>query len=177
VVVGPPNAGKGTQVKLLGEHLKAVHFSVGDLLRAEAKSHILVHMNSGALAPSDHVRQLLQTAIEEVPTDKMIVFDGAKKLAEAQWLLEYLPSIGRRLDHVISLVITEEESRRRSARRSELLGRPDDAHHIQDVRWEKYYMDVQPALDLYRSRNLLIEVPALGTPEEVATRVREALGI
>jgi adenylate kinase family enzyme len=107
----------------------------------------------------------------------MIVFDGAKKLAEAKWLLDFLPSIGRRLDHVISLVITEEESRRRSALRSALHGRPDDADDVQAVRWEKYYEEVLPALELYRSRNLLIEVSAMGTKEEVAGRVREALGI
>jgi adenylate kinase len=177
VVVGPPNAGKGTQVSLLAERLEAAHFSVGDLLREENKAHIMDTINTGALAPSDHIRQLLKEAIEAVPKDQIIVFDGAKKLAEAKWLLEFLPSIGRRLDHVVSLKVSEGEARRRSAKRSALLGRPDDAAHTQDVRWQHYTEDVLPALELYRSKNLLLEVDAVGTPDEVVRRVAAALGL
>jgi adenylate kinase len=134
-------------------------------------------INTGLLAPEDHVRHLLKVAIEGVPLDQMIVFDGAKKLGEAKWLLEMLPTIGRRLDHVISLKITEDESRSRSAKRSELHGRPDDEAHVQDVRWERYNEDVIPSLELYRSRGYLIEIDAVGTRDEVAARVRHSLGL
>jgi adenylate kinase len=177
VVVGPPNAGKGTQSSMLAEHLQAVHFSTGDLLRAENRPDIMDPVNGGALAPSEYIRALIKRAIDEVPRDQVIVLDGAKKLAEAQWLLEYLPTIGRHVDHVISLQITEDESRRRSAMRASTHGRADDAEHVQDVRWERYKEDVTQTLDFYRDKGLLLEVDAVGEPQQVTARVMAALGL
>jgi adenylate kinase len=177
IVVGPPNAGKGTQSALLAERLGAVHFSTGDLLRAENQPDVMDKVNGGALAPSDYIRGLIKHAIERVDLSTPIVLDGAKKLAEAQWLVDYLPSAGRHVDHVISLKITENESRRRSAKRADTHGRPDDAQHVQDVRWEHYKQDVLPTLEFYRGQGLLLEVDALGTRDDVADRVVQALGL
>ncbi len=173
VMVGPPNAGKGTQVELLAEHLQAVHFSVGDLLRTENNPDIMGYLNEGGLVPSDHIRELLLQAISNVPLEQPIVFDGAKKLAEAQWLVDFLPTVGRRLERVISLVLDEAEARKRSAKRAS--GRPDDAPELQGKRWRMYHEGVVPALDFYRSRGLLVEVDALGSVDEVAERVWQVL--
>ncbi len=173
VVVGPPNSGKGTQTRMLAEHFGAVYFSVGDLIRTENDPRIMAVHDSGALISSDDVRRLLKTKLESIPVEQTIVFDGAKKLEEARWLVDVLPGMGRYLERVVLLHISEQESRNRSSDR----GRADDAHHLQDERWRFYYKDVVPAIKFYSELGVLLEVDAEGTTQEVADRVWEALGI
>ncbi len=173
VVVGPPNAGKGTQVGLLAKRLGAVHFSAGDLIRRENDPRIMAIHDRGELIASEDIQRLVGAAIKAVPLEQPVVFDGAKKLAEAEWLMDFLPQLGRRLNRVVSLVLDENEARRRSEARDG--GRADDAAEVQGERWRLYRRDVTPAIDLYRRHNLLVEVDAAGTREQVAERVWRAL--
>ena len=38
IFIGPPGSGKGTQAKMISEHYKFPHISMGDLLREMAKN-------------------------------------------------------------------------------------------------------------------------------------------
>jgi adenylate kinase len=169
VIMGAPNAGKGTQGKLLGERLGAVYFSTGDLMRAENRPDIMSVTNEGALAPPDYIRDLIASALKETPKDKPIVIDGAKMLPEAKWLVDYLPTLGRLLNGVVLIQISEEESRKRSLARPH--GRADDREHVQDVRWQRFKDDVIPTIEFYRGLGLLSEVDGVGGPAEVAERI------
>jgi adenylate kinase len=169
VIMGAPNAGKGTQGKLLGDRLGAVYFSTGELMRAENRPDVMSVTNTGALAPNDYIRDLIARALRDVPENQPIVIDGAKMLPEAEWLVDYLPSLGRKLNHVVLINITEAESRKRSMAREH--GREDDAAHVQDVRWERFNKDVRPTIAFYKSIGLLSTVEGTGEPREVAERV------
>jgi adenylate kinase len=175
VVMGPPNAGKGTQTRLLGEHLRAVHFSTGELMRKENDPKIMQLTNTGALAPNDYIRDMVAREIRRAPHDKPIVIDGAKMLPEAKWLVDFLPTVGRSLSRVVLIRLTEDASRARSASRGH--GREDDAEHVQDVRWERFRRDVTPTIEFYRGLGVLEEVDGSGTQGEVAFAIRGALGV
>jgi adenylate kinase len=175
VVMGPPNAGKGTQTRLLGEHLGAVHFSTGELMRKENDPKIMALTDTGALAPNDYIRDMIARELRSVPDKQAVVIDGAKMLPEAKWLVKFLPTLGRKLDRVVLIQLTESVSRARSASRAH--GRQDDAEHVQDVRWERFRTDVVPTIEFYRSLGVLEEVDGSGTQAQVASQIRSALGL
>jgi len=174
VVMGPPNAGKGTQTRLLGEHLEAVYFSTGDLMRKENKPDIMALTDAGALAPSDYIQQMVEMELRKAPAEKPVVIDGAKMVPEAKWLVAFLPTIGRKLEKVVAIRLSEEASRARSQARDH--GRQDDAEHVQDVRWERFRNDVIPTMEFYRGLGVLAEVDGSGSRDQVAAEIRAVLG-
>lgn len=175
VVMGPPNAGKGTQTRLLGEYLGAHYFSTGELMRRENNPEIMAVTNVGNLAPSDYIREMVARELKAAPLGKPVVIDGAKMLPEAKWLVDFLPALGRKINKVVMIRLSEEESRARSQARDH--GREDDAEHVQDVRWQRFREDVIPTVEFYKSLGLLVEVDGLGTREQVAQEIQRVLGV
>ena len=82
LLIGPPNAGKGTQAKILTEYYGIPHISTGDLLRDNiarktelgklAKSYV----DSGGLVPDDLVIDLVDQALSQYDLKKGVLFDG-----------------------------------------------------------------------------------------------------
>ena len=58
---------------------------------------------------------------------------------------------------------------------SALVQRPDDTESVIRERLRVYAEQTQPIAERYRERELLREVDARGTPEEIAGRLTEAL--
>lgn len=172
VFMGPPGAGKGTQADILARKLGGVHLSTGDILRASKESKLLDMMERGELVDSKDLIRVTQSALEAVPLDQPIIFDGgSRKLPEAEHWMENLPKMKRRLKAVIFLNVHEEES----VQRNLLRGRNDDTREAMTVRFVAYRKDTEPVFDYYRKLGLLKEVDGIGTIEEVARRVEAVL--
>jgi adenylate kinase len=72
-------------------------------------------------------------------------------------------------------VADTEEVVARLLRRAETEGRSDDNDETIRVRLQVYAEQTEPLLDVYRSRDLLVEVNGLGEIDEVSERVFAAL--
>lgn len=176
ILMGPPNAGKDTQAHRLAQRMEGVHIGSGDLLRREADPRIMAIMARGELVSSEDFQRLIGQAIRKVPAPQAIILAGiAKKPEEARWIVEYLPTLGRRVDKVILLGITQEEAVRRSAVRPG--ERADDSPHVQELRWQRYFEMTRQSLEYFRGLGLLVEVDAEGARNDVADRVDEAAGV
>lgn len=172
VFMGPPGAGKGTQADILARKLGGVHLSTGDILRASKEPRLLAMMESGKLVDSEDLIRVTQSALEAVPVEKPIIFDGgSRKLPEAEYWMENLPKMNRHLKSVIFLDVHEEES----VKRNLLRGRKDDTKEAMNVRFAAYRLDTEPVFDYYRKLGLLKQVDGIGSIEEVARRVEAAL--
>ncbi len=172
-IAGPPNSGKSSQGERLAERLGAVYLSTGQLLRDEANPQLMATMGRGDLVPAAQLERLLGAAIAAVPAAQMIVMDGPKKPQEADWLMAKLPELGRRLERVVLLQISEAVARRRSLKR----GRYDEAGEVLNERWRRYREETMLGIERYRSAGLVTEVDAYGSPGEVARRIALALGL
>lgn len=75
--IGPPASGKGTQAKLLAEHLQIPYFSIGSLLReaSERDPEINNYIDNGQLVPDSVVIGLLHDLHKKHPDN--VIIDGA----------------------------------------------------------------------------------------------------
>lgn len=173
LIIGPPAAGKGTQSRLLAEHLGAAHISSGQALRDTRDPAIVARLASGELARTEDFLAVVGEAIRAVPATRAIVLDAVGRMGpEAEWLTATLEQLGRPLQKVVYLVVDEHEARKRSLER----GRADDDPNAQLLRWQRYREETIPVVEFYRRRGLVSEVDGDGPVDEVAARVRAAVG-
>lgn len=59
--------------------------------------------------------------------------------------------------------------------RAAVQGRVDDTEEVIRHRIALYHQTTQPLIDIYRERGILVEVNGMGTIEEVAVNIAEAL--
>lgn len=172
IIMGPPGAGKGTQSKLLAQRLGGVHISSGEVLRNANDPELAKVMNAGGLVPSEDVCRLVGESIKAVSVERPIVLDGfTRMIGEAQWLQEQLPQLERSIKAVVMLSVDANEGKERNLAR----GRGDDEIASQQKRWELYYQETEPVLNFYKQQGVLKEVDGVGSIEEVAKRVWEAI--
>lgn len=126
VFLGPPGAGKGTQAKLLVQHLQIPHISTGDLFRhhigqgtqlgVQAKQF----MDAGGLVPDEVTIAMVRQRLSDSDAQQGFLFDGfPRTVPQAQALSRILEQSDHRLDAVVALELGKEEVvRRLSGRRT-----------------------------------------------------------
>lgn len=172
VILGPPGSGKGTQSAILADKLGAMHLSSGEVLRSSGEPELLAHLATGKLATSESFRKAVGKALDNIPSERVIILDGVgRKKAEVEWLILRLESLDRPIKKVIHLNISQAESLRRNLPRQRLEDRPES----QNERWGEYQRHMLQTMDYYAKKKLLVEVDGNGTVEEVASRVEDVI--
>jgi adenylate kinase len=182
LIMGPPGAGKGTQAKLIAEHYRIPAISTGDIFRAMKTAdtplarQVRAIMESGGYVSDEITNEIVKDRLAQSDCQAGFLLDGyPRTLQQVRTLDDYLAETERPLDAVLSLVADIEEVVTRLLRRAEIEGRPDDNDETIRVRLQVYAEQTEPLLDVYRSRDLLVEVNGLGEIAEVSERVFAAL--
>jgi adenylate kinase len=106
-----------------------------------------------------------------------VIFDGVvRTIPQAEGLERLLSEQGRRMNAVLFFDVSDDEIMARLAKRRSLEQRADDDPRAIATRLETYRRQTAPVLDWYEARNLVRRIPARGSVEEIAERVRQALG-
>jgi adenylate kinase len=105
VFLGPPGAGKGTQAKLLEDHLALRQISTGDILRrnvadaTELGRQAKPYMESGALVPDALIVSMMEP---ELARSESFLLDGfPRTVAQAEALDAALRRLGKPLSAVV----------------------------------------------------------------------------
>lgn len=126
VLMGAPGSGKGTQAKMLGEHINVPHISSGDILRnaihrntklgVEAKKY----MNRGELVPDGVLLGVMEERLLEDDARHGFILDGfPRTLPQAESLASMLAALNADIDCVAWMQVpTDELVRRLSGRRT-----------------------------------------------------------
>jgi adenylate kinase len=211
ILLGPPGAGKGTQASLLEDAYGMVQLSTGDMLRAAVTAgtptglQAKAVMEAGELVSDEIVSGIIGDRLDELGPDTGVIFDGyPRTAAQAAALDEILRERGRKLDHVIELVVDEDLLVDRITGRytcakcnagyhdrhkqpkvagvcdecgsTEFKRRPDDNEETVRTRMEEYRGKTAPILPLYEARGIVSHVDGMADIDDVTAAIKAVLG-
>jgi len=184
LIMGPPGAGKGTQATRLQSLLAVPHISTGDIFREHVGAgtdlgrEAQAFMTRGEYVPDELTNAMVDARLARGDAAHGFVLDGYPRTPDqARRLEERLAEAGHGLDAVLSLVVPREDLLDRLAFRAGTAGRADDAVEVVERRLDVYARQTLPLMELYRERDLLVEVVGVGSPDDVTRRVASALGV
>ena len=182
LIMGPPGAGKGTQASRIAAHYAIPAISTGDIFRAMKTAdtplaqQVRDIMAAGGYVSDDITNAIVAERLEQVDCHPGFLLDGyPRTTAQVETLDDFLAGRQEQLDAVISLLADEDEVVERLLKRAQTDGRADDNEETVRVRQRVYAEQTAPLLDLFRARQLLIEVDGLGPVPEVSERLFAAL--
>lgn len=179
VLLGPPGSGKSTQGEILAREQGLPHVSVGDLVRQEVASgtelgqKLAVETRGGNLASPQLIGRLVRERLTRDDASKGFVLDGyPRQLSQIPPFEQMRRELGWEQVRVIGLDVPEQEVVQRLGGR----GRADDTPEVIRHRMQIYRHESAPVQEYYRARGEYVAVDGTGTIDEVAGRIREALG-
>jgi adenylate kinase len=182
ILMGPPGAGKGTQATIVAEHYGIPAISTGDIFRANASRGTELgrkakeYMDAGEYVPDEVTNQMVRNRIDEEDAEPGFLLDGyPRTVAQVEELDGMIEHTGHALDAVVVLTVDGEELVQRLLQRAVTDGRSDDTEDVIRRRQELYLEQTAPLIEVYRKRDLLIEVDGMGEVDEVTQRIFQAL--
>ena len=170
---GAPGSGKSLQGQLLAARHDWRWLSTGQILRDSRDPDTLTKIKSGQLLSNDIMFPLVRSAIKAAGDINRLVLDGFPRTEEqVRWLLDEENELGRQLDLVICVDVSDEEL----DRRLNLRGRADDTADERKHRQSVFQQQLEPVIRMFEERNITVKtVNGQGTVGEVHDRIEEIL--
>lgn len=204
IIMGPQGCGKGTQAKLLCQDFNLTHMSVGDIFRWNIQSHTKLAarikriMADGKLVPDEIVDEIISRRMAEHDWNYGFLIDGfPRNRNQAEFFLESYD-----VDAVIHIDVPDEVTRRRVLARRKcadcgldynlmfhrpeqegvcdvcggaVVARSDDNEAALNARLRDYHEKTRPTLELFRRKELVVDVDGAGTVEAIQNQIRTKL--
>jgi adenylate kinase len=181
MILGAPGSGKGTQGKLLAQHLGIPQVSTGDLIRAAMRDGTPLgkkakeYYDQGLLVPDELVFGLIQEILDSEPARQGVLMDGfPRTIPQAEAVDRMLGAKQRRVDRVLLLEVDEAELVERLLSRAAKEGRSDDNLESIRKRLAVFAEQTAPLIAFYERRAVVRRVPGSGAVEAIAERMRAA---
>ncbi|MBL9064672.1 MAG: adenylate kinase [Sphingopyxis sp.] len=210
ILLGPPGAGKGTQAVRLEDEHGMVQLSTGDMLRAAVKAGTPIGvqakavMDAGELVSDEIVSGLIGERLDALGNETSVIFDGyPRTAAQADALDTILSDRGRKLDHVIELLVEEDALVDRITGRfscgncgagyhdryklpkvenvcdvcgsHDFKRRPDDNEETVRTRMAEYRAKTAPILPIYEARGIVTRVDGMAPIDQVNDAIEAVL--
>jgi adenylate kinase len=204
VIMGVQGSGKGTQAKMLCAAFNLVHISVGEIFRHSIQTHtklgarVTKLVNAGRLVPDEIVEQIIQQRLRDHDWNYGFILDGfPRNQAQAEFFLESYD-----IDAVVHITIPDEVVTQRVLSRrvcdqcgldynlifhrpaeegvcdvcgGRLVSRADDTAEALRARLHDYHTKTRPVLDIFRRKELVVEVDGAAERDAVQAEVRRLL--
>jgi len=183
LLLGPPGAGKGTQGALLAERLGLPKFATGDLLRDAVKRGTPVGlraksvMESGGLVNDEIIMGVVREQLAKPEAKNGVIFDGVvRTVPQAEAVTRLLTELGRKMDFILFFDVPDSEILERIGKRRTIEGRADDDPKAVATRLTAYRESTAPVLAWYQQRGTVHLIPAVGSVQNIAGKVKGLLG-
>jgi adenylate kinase len=179
LILGPQGSGKGTQAKRIADTYGIPHIATGDILRAavedgsELGAQVRPILERGDLVPDDLMVGLIRERLLE---EDGYVLDGfPRTMAQAEALDTMLDEIGKPLDAVILLQVSDDVATERLLGRAEREGRADDSPEAIRNRLRLYHELTELVVDRYALAGIEVIVDGEQTMDAVFADIQDAL--
>jgi adenylate kinase len=180
LILGPQGSGKGTQAKRIAAAYAVPHVATGDILRGaisegtELGARVAPILERGDLVPDELMVDLIRARLLE---EDGFVLDGfPRTMAQAEALDAMLDEIGKPLDAVILLQVSDEVATERLRARAEQEGRADDSPEAIRNRLRLYHELTELVVDRYQLAGIEVIVDGEQTMDDVFASIQGALG-
>lgn len=204
VIMGVQGCGKGTQAGMLKKAFDLVHISVGDIFRWNIQHHTKLGAQvkrivaSGNLVGDDIVEEIVRRRLEQHDWNYGFILDGfPRSAAQAEFFLESYD-----IDAVIHIDVPDEVVRQRVLSRrlcgkcgldynlishrpavedvcdvcgGPLVTRSDDTPEALADRLADYHSKTEPVLELFRRKELVLDIDGTAAPEAIQAEIRSLL--
>ncbi|MDQ3379313.1 MAG: adenylate kinase [Actinomycetota bacterium] len=177
LILGPQGSGKGTQAKRIAAAYDVPHVATGDILRraiaegSELGLRVEPILERGDLVPDDLMVDLIR---ERLADEHGFVLDGfPRTVPQAEALDTMLQEIGKPLDIVLLLEVSDDVALERLLERRAEEGRLDDAPEVIRNRLRLYHGLTEPVVERYQG--MLHTVDGELTMGDVFAAIEEAL--
>jgi adenylate kinase len=181
MILGAPGSGKGTQGKLLADHLGIPQVSTGDLIRAAMKQGTPLgvkakgYYDQGLLVPDELIFGLIQEILDSPPAARGVLMDGfPRTIPQAEAVDRMLAVKQARVDRVVLLEVPEAELVQRLLSRAAKEGRADDNQESITQRLKVFHQQTAPLIAFYEGRGIVKRVDGQGDVDAIAQRMRQA---
>lgn len=176
--LGPSGSGKDTQAELLIKFIPdSIVLSTGAILREAVKlgspdaEEISNCLKEGKWVPDEIVYRTVTYSLKNINASN-IFFTGAVRTKEQVPLFdESLAQVGKKLDIVFNLDISDEEAIRRLLSRN----REDDTIELIKNRLEEYHTNQDPIIEIYKDRGILEVINGERSISEIQEEIRNFL--
>ncbi|MEO1959296.1 MAG: adenylate kinase [Nautiliaceae bacterium] len=181
LIIGAPGSGKTTDAELIAKRNPdlIVHYSTGDLLRAEVASgselgrEIKNYIDDGKLVPLKIVIDTIKNAIEKA-NKPIILIDGFPRSVEQMRALDEMLKENKDIDlvAVIEVVVSEEVARDR------VLGRArgaDDNVEVFNNRMKIYLEPLKEIEKFYKEKGKLVKINGERSIEEIVDEMEKII--
>ncbi len=179
LILGPQGSGKGTQAQRIAQTRSVRHVATGEILRDAVSAgtqlgrRVAPILEKGDLVPDDVMVDLIRQRLEH---EDGFVLDGfPRTLQQAEALDAMLEEIGKPLEVVLLLEVSDEVALNRLLTRSALEGRSDDAPNVIENRLRLYHELTEPLIERYRERGALVVIDGEPQIDEVTAEIERAL--
>jgi adenylate kinase len=209
ILLGSPGSGKGTQAQFITQKYAIPQISTGDMLRAAVRAGTPLGveakkvMDAGGLVSDDIILGLIKERIAEADCQNGFLLDGfPRTIAQAEGLL----AMGIAIDHVIEIVVADEEIVKRMAGRrvhtqsgrtyhivfnppkvdgvddmtgEALILRDDDKEETVRHRLNVYHQQTKPLVGYYSAAGQSVKfssITGIGSVDEITAKVFAILG-
>jgi adenylate kinase len=180
LIIGAPGSGKTTDASMIAEKHsdKIVHYSTGDMLRAEVDSGselgqtIESFISKGALVPLEIIVDTIMSAIKNAPVDAILI-DGYPRSVEQMTAFDAIEAKEADVDlvSVIEVRVSEDVAKERilgrAAEAAPGEGRSDDKIEVFYDRMKIYADPLAEIQSFYTNKALLQVIDGARTLEEV----------
>ena len=180
-VIGPPGVGKNTQCDKLVEKYNFIHFSTGDLLRAEITKGtedaklIKSIMSQGKYVPVKITCNLIKKAMNNYSKDKIFLIDGYPRNQEN--IDGWMEIFGNNYKLITSIILDCDEKvlENRLIERAKSSGRIDDNIETIQKRFKTHLEESKPIEKKLKLLGPFIEINGDNSINEVFNQISSEL--